>query len=96
LIKQLIEIIGQMDINETDIRKRFDEEMQRIGKFNKVFLGQKKAAQQEIEFDARSYATYVLNEGMPTEKRELLGMLKNKLVVKNRMIKLVDSVSIKT
>ncbi|MBU6501020.1 MAG: recombinase family protein [Patescibacteria group bacterium] len=86
LIKQLIEIVGQMDVNETDIRKRFDEEMQRIGKFNKVFLGQKKTAQQEIEFDARSYATYVLNEGTPAEKRELLGMLKDKLMLKNRAV----------
>ncbi|MBU6501146.1 MAG: recombinase family protein [Patescibacteria group bacterium] len=89
LIKQLIEIIGQMDINETDIRKRFDEEMHRIGKFTKVFLGQKKAVQQEIEFNARSYATYVLNEGTPTEKRELLGMLKDKLVIANKVIKIV-------
>ncbi len=90
LIKQLIEIIGQMDVNELDIRKRFDEEMQRIGKFNKVFLGQKKAAQQEIEFDAKSYATYVLNEGTSMEKRELLGMLKDKLVVTNRTIKISE------
>ena len=86
LIKQLIEIIDQMDINETDIRKRFDEEMQRIGKFNKVFLGQKKSAQQEIEFDAKSYATYVLNEGTPTEKRELLGTLRGKLTLTNRIV----------
>ena len=90
LIKQLIEIIGQMNINETDIRKRFDEEMQRIGKFNKIFLGQKKAAQQDVGFDARSYATYVLNEGTQMEKRELLGMLKDKLVVTNRVIKIAD------
>lgn len=87
LIKQLIEIIGQMDINETDIRKRFDAEMQRIGKFNKVFLGQKKATQQEIEFDARSYATYVLNEGTPMEKRELLGTVRNKLLLTNKVVK---------
>ncbi len=87
LIKQLIEMIGQMDVNETDIRKRFDEEMQRIGKFSKVFLGQKKA-QQAIEFDARSYAMYVLNEGTPTEKLELLGTVRNKLVLKNRIVKI--------
>ncbi len=34
----------------------------------------------------KSYAAYVLNEGTPTEKRELLGMLKNKLVIKNRVV----------
>ncbi len=92
LIMQLIEIIGQMDINETDIRKRFDEEMQRIGKFNKVFLGQKKAPSQDIAFDARSYATYVLQEGEAAEKRELLGMLKDKLSLINKSIKISNVV----
>ena len=81
-----------MNINETDIRKRFDEEMQRIGKFNKVFLGQKKSVQQEIEFDARGYATYVLSEGTPMEKRELLGMLKDKLVLADRIVRLQNEV----
>ncbi len=86
LIKQLIEVIGQMDVNETDIRKRFDAEMARINKFKKVFLGRNKMVQDEVKFNARDYATYVLNEGVPTEKRELLGILKNKLVLKNKVI----------
>ena len=64
--------------------------MQRIGKFNKAFLGQKKAAQQEIGFDARNYAMYVLNEGTQMEKRELLGTLKDKLTVTNKVIKIVE------
>ncbi len=76
-----------MDVNETDIRKRFDIEMQRIGKFNKVFLGQKKVAKDEIKFDARNYATYVLQDGEAGEKRELLGTIKDKLVLTNRIIK---------
>lgn len=88
LISQLIEIIGRMDMNETSIRKKFDGEMRRIGKFQKTFLGQKRVGCNDIKFDPRSYATYVLQEGGVEEKRELLGMLKNKLVLANKIVKI--------
>ena len=86
LIKQLIEIIGQMDINESDIRKKFDFEMKRINKFQRIFLGNKEINQKDVEFNPTSYATYVLQEGTIAEKRELLGSLKNKIVLREKKI----------
>jgi len=38
------------------------------------------------QFDARKYAKYVLLEGSPGEKRELLGAVKSKLVLKDKTI----------
>jgi len=87
LIKQFIELIGQMDINDNEIKKKFEIEMKRIKEFQKTFLGNK-ITDQNIEFDPRSYATYVLQEGTIAEKRELLGCLKNRLILTNKIVKI--------
>jgi len=86
LIKQFIELIGQMDINDGEIKKKFELEMKRIAEFQKTFLGNKIIGQKDIEFDPRSYATYVLREGTVAEKRELLGIFKNRIIIKNRAV----------
>jgi len=87
LIKQFIELIGQMDINDSEIKKKFEIEMKRIKEFQKTFLGNK-ITNQNIEFDPRNYATYILQEGTITEKREFLGALKSKIIIKNRIVSL--------
>jgi DNA invertase Pin-like site-specific DNA recombinase len=89
LIKQLIEIIGQMDMNEGDVRKKFDSEIKRMNKFQRTFLGNKITNQKDIEFDPKSYATYVLQEGTIAEKRELLSSFKNKISLSQKVIKLI-------
>lgn len=88
LIKQLIELIGKLDINESDIKRRFIEETKRVAKFQKSFLGARAIKQDDAEFDARIYAAYVLNDGNPTEKRELLSLIKSKFVVKDKIVSL--------
>lgn len=91
LIKQFIELIGQMDINDNELKKKFEKEMKRIKEFQKTFLGDKISEQKEIEFDPRNYATYMLQEGTIAEKRELLGVLKNKIILVNRTISLDEN-----
>ncbi len=86
LVEQLIELLGQMDFNESEIRKRYDEETKRNMKFQRSFLGVQKTQAAEDQFDARKYAKYVLREGTPGEKRELLGAVKSKLVLKDKKI----------
>jgi len=88
LVKQLIELISQMDMNDLDIRKRFNEELKRVTKFHKTFLGIKQAGTLDKEFNVKDYAAYVLREGTIAEKRELLACLKSKLVFKNKTITL--------
>ena len=77
-----------MDMNDLDIRKRFNEELKRVTKFYKTFLGIKQANALDKEFNVKDYATYVLQEGTILEKRELLACLKSKLIFKNKTIML--------
>jgi len=86
LIKQFIDLIGQIDMNESDVKRKFDSEMERMDKFQKVFLSNKEVNQKSIKFDPRSYATYILREGTIPEKRELLKFFKNRLIIKNQII----------
>lgn len=87
LVEQLIKLVGKMDFNESDIRKRFDEETKRHTKFQRSFLGVHKKEREE-RFNPAKYAAYVLREGSPGERRELLGCLKNKLILTDRTIKI--------
>lgn len=86
LVKLLIELISRIDMDESDIKKRFDGELKRVSKFHKTFLGIKQASPIVKEFNVKDYATYVLQEGTIEEKRELLTCLKSKLILKNKII----------
>ena len=88
LVKLLIELIGRIDMDKSDIKKRFDSELKRVFKFHKTFLGVKQSIPLNQEFNAKNYATYVLQEGTIEDKRELLACLKSKLVLKNRILTL--------
>jgi hypothetical protein len=67
------------------------EEYQRVRKFQKSFLGTGKAENPEQTFDSKIYTTHILTEGTTEEKRELLGSLKNKLILKDRKISLAKT-----
>lgn len=85
LVQQLISLISKIDFNESEIKKRFDDEVKRHARFQRSFLGIQKH-QEEESFDAPKYAFYILREGSPDEKRELLGTIKNKLVMKDKRV----------
>ena len=88
LVKQLIALISEMDMDEKIVRKKFNEEYQRVMKFQKSFMSTGKADGQEQTFDSRIYTTHILTEGTTEEKRELLGSLKNKLILRDKKITL--------
>lgn len=88
LVKLLIELISRIDMDASDIKKKFDGELKRVSKFHKTFLGIKQANPIAKEFNVKDYVAYVLQEGTIEEKRELLACLKSKLVLKNRIITL--------
>lgn len=92
LIAQLLEIIDKMDINELGIRAKFDDEYKRFNKFNKAILGIETTKEDELkkDIDIRAYAKYVLREGSISEKRELLGNLKSRLVSKDKKLTLLN------
>ncbi len=89
LIEQLINIMDKLDMNELCMKQKFQEEISRLNKFQKSFLGEKKMAKLNIkEVNLKDYAKYLLKEGAPVEKRELLSCLKSRLVIRNKMIEL--------
>ena len=87
LIKQFKELIDKVDINETDIRKKIKEDVERFKKFQQFILGKKEKVT-IADIDIRNYAKYLLQEGKDAEKRELLGCLKGEIRLANKLISL--------
>jgi site-specific DNA recombinase len=86
LIRQLIERIDKLELNEPIIRKKFEEERTRAKKFQRMFLGQQTPKYTEENFDARHYVRHVLTEGDVLEKRELLASLRTKVTLKAKRV----------
>lgn len=92
LIKELVGIIDTAEIDELGIRYKFDEEVTRYGKFLNHVLGKPTDLKaEEIELNIRAYAKYVLMDGSKTEKRELLGHLRSRLVYTHKKFRLLPS-----
>lgn len=90
LIKELLKLMDTIEINELGIRYRFEEESKRFARFQKVVMGMEPASDAaSSEVNIRTYAKYVLKEGGVTEKRDLLGSLKSKIIFRNRSVELL-------
>jgi hypothetical protein len=76
-----------MDLNELGVRHKFREEIARYNKFRKMF-GESAAKTKEIDIDLLGYARYLLKEGTTVEKRELLGCIKTRLVLTQKVLTL--------
>ena len=88
LIRQFILLIGELEMNEGVIKKKFDEEYKRMAKFQKSFFNIHDNGSLEQDFDAKRYASHILNGGTVEEKRELLGCVKNKIILKEKGVTL--------
>jgi len=91
LVKQMIKIINDLDINEIELKKQFQEEVEKFNKFQSMVLqmnGKGKEIDKQKEFDIKTYAKYVLKEGSIDEKRELMASLKSRLVLAKRVLSL--------
>jgi hypothetical protein len=84
-----VKIFDTLDINELGVRQKFKDEITRYNKFRRIALGKSREKPgEDDEFDAKSYAIYLLTEGSITEKRELLSNLKSRLILKDKVITL--------
>jgi len=90
VIRQIIAIINTLDMSELGIKHKFKEEISRYNKFRKIALKNGVKEIEPEEFDLKSYAIYLLTEGSTTEKRELLGNLRSRLVLKNKVLTLLQ------
>lgn len=85
LIRQLIALIEKAELNEGMIRKKFEEEYKRVAKFQKSFFGVRVDTSKN-NFNPRQYLIHILTQGTTEEKRELLACLKNKLILKHKIV----------
>lgn len=88
LITQLEQLLEQIDLDEIGIKEKIREEIERFKKFQQMLLGKKEKVTIE-EVDIRNYAKYVLRDGKDIEKREILGCLRGKILLKNKTVSLL-------
>lgn len=90
LIKQLEKLVEQLNFDELEIRHKFQAEVERFKQFQKVALGIEESAT-VTEIDIRHYAKYILREGQPVEKRELLGCIKGQILLNQKALSLAGN-----
>ena len=91
LIDELFKVIDKVSINELGMRIKLEEEIKRFNRLQRLATkGTPKYSINEDDVNTREYAKYVLREGTPLEKRELLGHLRSRLVLNNKKITLVE------
>jgi site-specific DNA recombinase len=94
LLKQLLEIMEKINLDEAGMREPLEREIARYRKFRSGVLGISQDEQEkQEEIDVRNYAKYILREGTGLEKRELLSKLKSKLVIKDDKLTLEKQIS---
>ncbi len=91
LVSQLIQLIDQIDVNELGMRHKFEEEVGRYNKFRKEVLRLNEKPLSRDVLDIKTYAKYVLREGSNEEKRELLSLLKGKLIVTEKVVRIAQN-----
>lgn len=89
LIKQFEGLMDTVSVDEISIKDKIKDEVQRFKKFNQIVLGSKEKIEVG-DIDIRNYAKYILRNGTNGEKRELLGCLKNKILLKNKAVTLSE------
>jgi hypothetical protein len=87
LIEQLIELLNELSLNTSAVKRKIDDEFERFSKFATDVLGisDKKKAE---KVNQKKYVEYLLRNGTIVEKRELLDSLRNRLTLKNGKLRL--------
>ena len=93
LTDQLIGLLDTVDLNKTGVQMKFEEELRRFNKFQRGVLGAKNPKAKHEDIDLKTYAKYTLREGTNEEKRELMGCLKSKIKLTNKIIVVDDGVA---
>ncbi len=89
LIEQIIELIDKLDLNESGLRKQFDEEVARNRRFMRGVMGIKEKRSDQRDVDIRNFAKYILQQGSDHEKRELLATLNSKIVFADKQVRIL-------
>lgn len=88
LIKQFEGLMDQIDLDEIGVKDKIKTEVERFKKFQRSVIGSTEKIEVK-EVDIRNYAKYILKDASDIEKRELLGCIKSKIILKNKNILLM-------
>ena len=91
MIKQLIKLVDQVDINELGMRMRLEAGVKRFSKFQRA-IGAEEIKLESEEVNIRQYVKYLLKEGSIVEKRELLANLQSKIVYQDKTLELLNNI----
>jgi site-specific DNA recombinase len=86
LTDQFIKLMDKIDLNETSVQIKFEDELRRYNRFHKGVLGIKGKGAEHQDVNLRDYAKYVLHDGSNEEKRELMGCFRSSISLKNKGI----------
>lgn len=86
LITQFLELINKIDLDKAGIRLKLESEIERHKKFHSGIMGMKEEEYIAKDVDIRNYAKYILTQGSIFEKRDLLGCLKSKIKLSNKVL----------
>lgn len=89
LITELLKILDKVNINELGMRQKLEDEIARFNIFQRSVLGSTDKVKNREDMDIRNYAKYILKEGSVSEKRELLGNLRSRIVYKDKTLTLL-------
>jgi DNA invertase Pin-like site-specific DNA recombinase len=89
LIIELLKILDELDINELGMRQKLEDEIARFNIFQRSVLGSTGKIKKRADTDIRNYAKYILKEGSISEKRELLGNLRSRIIYKDKILALI-------
>jgi len=90
LIAELLKIFDQININELGMKKKLEDEIRRFSHFQRTVFGSDGTREaDEAEVNIRAYAKYLLRQSSISEKRELLGNLRSRLVYLNKEVYLL-------
>ncbi len=90
LIEGLANIMDKVSLDEIGMKEKIRTEIERHKKFQSSLLGEKPKTIKTTDIDIRNYAKYILREGTIFEKRELLSCLKSKIVMNNKVVRMVE------
>lgn len=91
LINELFKIIDKLHVNELGMRMKLEEEIKRFNRLQRLATkGKPKMQIDEDDIATKEYAKYVLREGTPLEKRELMGHLRSRLLLNDKKISLAE------
>jgi len=89
LITELLKILDKVNINELGMRQKLEDEIARFNIFQRSVLGSTDKVKNRDDMDIRNYAKYILKEGSVSEKRELLGNLRSRIIYKDKTLTLL-------